>query len=60
MSLKKGTRLTDNPKDTMFRVRLDKCTMEKLETCADKMNTTKSDVVRIGIEQLYGDIKEKR
>ena len=30
-AMKKGTKLTDNPKDYMLRVRMDKETVEKLD-----------------------------
>ena len=44
--MKKGTKLTDNPKDFTLRVRLDKGTLQKLE------------VVRNGIEEQYQRIKK--
>ena len=36
-AMKKGTKLTDNPKDYMLRVRLDKETTEKLDYVSEKM-----------------------
>lgn len=56
--LKKGTKLTENPKDTMFRVRLDKETMEKLEVVSEVLKTSKSEVVRRGIEIQYKSTKK--
>ena len=58
MSLPKGTRLTDNPKDTMIRVRMDKSTVEKLDKCADTLKTTRSDIIRKGIERIHDEIKK--
>ena len=58
MPLPKGSRLTDKPKDTMFRVRLDEETVEKLEECAKQLDTSKSNVVRIGIEKVYAETKK--
>ena len=58
MSLPKGTRLTDNPKDTMIRVRMDKETVEKLDECAEVLNTTRSDVIRKGISKVHDEIKK--
>lgn len=52
-------RPTDSPKDTMFRVRLDKETEEKLAVSASKLVLSKSDVVRKGIEMVYDTLKEK-
>ena len=54
--LKKGSKLTDNPKDTMLRVRLDKETVNKLEIVSQKLNISKSDVVRKGIDEQYNSI----
>lgn len=47
---------SDNPKDTMIRVRMDKETVQKLEACAEALNTTKSEVIRSGIERIYGEV----
>ena len=54
----KGTRLTDNPKDTMIRVRMDKATVAKLDKCAELLNTTRSDVIRKGIEKVHDEVKK--
>lgn len=50
MSSKMGRPKSDKPKDTMLRVRLDEAYCEKLEECAKRLNITKSDVVRMGID----------
>lgn len=55
--LKKGSKLTDNPKDTMLRVRIDKETVEKLDFIAETLNLSKSEVVRKGIDEQYQKIK---
>ena len=52
-------RPTDSPKDTMFRVRLDKESKEKLIVSADRLKLSKSDVVRKGIDRGYGTLDEK-
>ena len=54
-AMKKGTKLTDNPKDYMLRVRMDKSTLEKLDALCEKYNTNRSVVVRMGIDKLYQD-----
>ena len=56
--MKKGTKLTDNPKNFMLRVRLDRETLEKLDTVCKEDNSSRSEVVRKGIEQQYQ--KEKK
>ena len=59
--MKKGTKLTDNPKDFTLRVRLDKGTLQKLdevcEVCKDQ-GSNRSEVVRNGIEEQYQRIKK--
>ena len=35
-AMKKGTKLTDNPKDFMLRVRLDNETVKKLDSVCEK------------------------
>lgn len=57
-ALKKGTKLTDNPKDYMLRVRLDEKTLEKLNCIADNFNVSRSEIVRKGIELQYKDLKK--
>lgn len=52
-------RPTDNPKDTMFRVRLDDKTKEKLNISAEKLKVSKSDIVRNGIDMVYDTLDEK-
>lgn len=56
--LKKGSKLTDKPKDTMLRVRIDKETVEKLEFVSETLGVSKSEVVRIGINEQYEKIKK--
>ncbi len=53
MGIQKGTKLTDNPKNKTFKVRLDETTVEKLEYLAKKHQVTKSDVIRNGIDVQY-------
>ena len=52
-AMKKGTKLTDNPKDYMLRVRMDKETVEKLDKICEVESASRSEVVRNGIEEQY-------
>mgnify|MGYP002715469720 CR=1 FL=1 len=52
-AIKKGTKLTDNPKDYMLRVRIDKETLSKLDEICKAENTTRSEIIRKGIMQQY-------
>ncbi|WP_243172119.1 hypothetical protein [Faecalispora jeddahensis] len=55
---KKMGRPTDNPKDTMFRVRLDDKSVQLLEESAESLKISKSDVVRKGIELVHESLKK--
>ena len=56
--MRKGTKLTENPKGYMLRVRMDKSTVDKLDTVCEKEKKSRSEVVREGIEQKYQQIKK--
>ena len=56
--MKKGTKLTENPKDYMLRVRLDEATVEKLDSICKEEGKNRSEVVRDGIEQKYQKLKK--
>lgn len=55
---KKMGRPTDSPKTTMFRVRLDDESLEKLNEAADALNISKSEVVRKGIDSVHQSLKK--
>ena len=60
MSQKKmGRPPSPDSKHTMFRVRLDDNSMAKLDECAEKLNSSRSDVVRKGIEKIHDDLNKK-
>ena len=46
MGIKKGTKLTNNPKDIQLKIRADK----------QKTNLTKSDVIRLGIKKVKDEV----
>jgi Arc/MetJ-type ribon-helix-helix transcriptional regulator len=53
-------RPTDNPKDTLIQVRMDKETVDLMDGCVMKLNTNRSDVVRTGIKRLADDVMAGR
>lgn len=57
MNAKMG-RPTESPKTTMVRVRMDEETVKMMDECAEKMNTTRSDIIRTGITKVYAEIKK--
>ena len=54
--MRKGTKLTGEPKDFMLRVRIDKDTLQKLDSVCKEHELNRSEVVRNGIEQQYQQI----
>lgn len=59
MSQKKlGRPVSPDSKHTMFRVRLDDKSMAKLTQCAIKLNTTKSEIVRQGIDTIHNGLNK--
>ena len=60
MSLKKkGRPVSQDPKRTMFRVRLDDSTLTKLDECAKVLETNRSEVVRKGIDAIHDRLPKK-
>ena len=55
----KGRPTSENPKDYMLRVRLDKETLAQLDECCESEQTTRSDVVRKGIREQHDRLKKK-
>lgn len=58
MGIKKGTKLTDKPKDFMLRVRLDRDTVSKLDTVCKVKGKSRSEIVREAIELQYQQTKK--
>lgn len=59
MAEKKTWKNLKNPKDTTVRARMDSETVEKLNKCCELLKTTRSDIIRKGIEKIYEEISEK-
>lgn len=57
-AIKKGTKLTDNPKDFMLRVRLDEETLKQLDECCEAKNLSRSELVRQGIKEQHSQLKK--
>ena len=56
--LKKGTKLTDTPKEIMLRTRIDKETAAQLEFVSEQLGISKSAVVRKGILEQFEALKK--
>ncbi len=57
-AMKKGTKLTNTPKDFMLRVRLDSETLVKLDKICDVEDKSRSEVVREGIVEKYRQVEK--
>ena len=53
MSPKMGQKITDNPKDTTVRARIDAETVRKLDYLVSEQNSDRSKIIRQGIEIQY-------
>ncbi len=51
-------RPTESPKNKLLQVRVDNETLDKLDFCANSTQTSRSDVVRRGIDKVFDDIKK--
>ena len=60
MSPKLGQKLTDNPKNVKLNLRLTKQEANDIQYCADKLRTTRVDVVNRGIQKLKKEIDNKK
>lgn len=60
MGIRKGTRLTDTPKDRELKFRYDADTAMKLDAVCTVKKKTKSQVIRDGIEKQYAEIQGKK
>lgn len=59
MSPKKGQKITENPKSTTVRARMDDETIRKLDFLVEQQNSDRSKIIRQGIEIQYKSAKIK-
>lgn len=50
---------SDNSKHMRFEIRMDTETAEKLEYCAEKLETTKTAVIQRGIDLVKSELDKK-
>ena len=58
LSPKMGQKLTDNPKDTTVKARMDKITLDKLDFLVNEQKSDRSKIIRQGIEIQYEQRKK--
>ncbi len=59
MSPKMGQKLTDNPKDKLIQVRMDKEVVDKLDCLVAEQSSDRSKIIRHGIEIQYDQRNKK-
>lgn len=52
-------RPTNNPKNSMLRVRVDTETLNKLDKCVELLHSNRSVVIRKGIDKMFDDLIKK-
>lgn len=59
IATKKMGRPTDNPKNNQFRIRMSDDDVRKLQFCSEHLNLTKAEIIRMGIDMVYQEIKKQ-
>lgn len=59
MSPRTGRPPKENPKSTRIQIRLDDADIAKLDACVKRDNTSRSDIIRRGIELVYSEGKQR-
>ncbi len=49
----------DNPKSERFEIRLTKEEADEIQYCADMLNTSKADAIKLGIKKLKEELNKK-
>jgi len=57
-SKKMGRPPSDNPKSETIKIRVDQDIMTKLDASAEKLQMTRSAIVRKGIEKVYDELEK--
>ena len=57
--LKKGQKLTDNPKNIKMGLRLTKEEADNIQYCADKLKTSRTAAINTAIKNLKDELKKE-
>lgn len=57
--LKKGQKLTDNPKNVSLNLRLTKTEAEDLQYCADRLGATRTNIINMGVQKIKEEIERE-
>ena len=58
--MNKMGRPTDNPKLYRESFRLSEEDMNKIDYCINELNLNKTDIIRLGIDEVYKKVKEEK
>lgn len=58
MSPRTGRPKAENPKNIQLKIRADKQIIEDLDFCCQKLNKTRSDVIRLGIQKVKAEVEK--
>ena len=58
MSPRTGRPKAENPKNIQVKFLADKETVAELNFCCEKLNKTKSDIIRIGIQKVKAEAEK--
>lgn len=58
MSPRTGRPKAENPKNIQLKIRADEQTMLDLDFCCEKLNKTRSDVIRLGIQKVKAEVEK--
>lgn len=58
MSPRTGRPKAENPKDTQIKFLADKKTVADLAFCCEKLQKTKSDIIRMGIQKIKAEVEK--
>ena len=58
MSPRTGRPKAENPMNIQIKFLADKETVEDLEFCCEKLDKTKSDIIRLGIQRVKAEVEK--
>lgn len=59
MSPRTGRPKAENPKDIQLKIRADRNTINDLDFCCEKLDKTRSDIIRMGIQKVKAEVEKK-
>lgn len=59
VSPKMGQKIKENPKNVRLDLRLTKQEAEDLQYCADKLETSRTDVINRGVQKIKEEIEKE-